>query len=98
MLFLPINKQLHWSLCCVSNPSVVTNSSNDEAEDMEVSFMLFLDPLYYYNRSMICDKVRFWLNREWNRKRNSKIRIFSPLTMKCFCPKGKIICTTLYFV
>jgi Ulp1 family protease len=96
MLILPINKQLHWSLHCVGNPSAVTYCSDVDAEDMEVSYMLFLDPLDHHNRSMVCDKVMFWLNAEWNRKHNNKICIFSPKTMKCFCPKAKIICTTLY--
>jgi hypothetical protein len=92
MLILPINHQLHWSLCCVGNPSAVINSTDDdEAEDMEVSFILFLDPLDYHNKSMICDKVRHWLNLEWNRKYKNKIRIFSAITMKCFSPKGKTI-------
>jgi hypothetical protein len=98
MLILPINHQLHWPLCCVGNPSAVINSTDDdETEDMEVRFMLFLDPLDYHNKSMICDKVSHWLNREWNRKYKDKIRIFSPITMKCFPPKGKSICNTLYF-
>ena len=98
LLILPIHKQLHWSLCCVGNPSAVTNSSDEEDEDLEVSYMLFLDPLDYHDRSKVCQQVREWLNAEWNRKNKTSIRIFTPLTMKCFSPKGKIICITYFHI
>jgi Ulp1 family protease len=96
LLILPIHKQLHWSLCCVGNTSAVTNSSDEEDEDLEVSYTLFLNPLDYHDRSKVCQQVREWLNGEWNRKNKTSIHMLTPLTMKCFSTKGKIICITLF--
>ncbi len=98
LLILPIHKQLHWSLCCVGNPWAVTNSSHEEDEDLEVSYMLFLDQLDYHDRSKVCQQVREWLNAEWNRKHKTSIHMFNHLTMKCFSPKGKIICITYFHI
>ncbi len=95
MLILPINKQLHCSLCCIFNPRAVMSSNDEEHPDMEMCFLLFLDPLDYHSRVQVCQEIREWLNAAWNRKHNTNTRMFTHLTTPWFTPEGKQ-CYKLY--
>jgi Ulp1 family protease len=90
MLFLPIHKDFHWSLCIICNAGNV-NSSDCVEEDtsFEVPFILFLDPLDYHSRKNVCGTVRQWLNAEWSKKHVTPRPIFTPITIEAFSPSGK---------
>ncbi len=51
IIFLPINKDKHWSLCTVFYSGFINNITDDDDVHFEVLFMLFLDPLYYNYRA-----------------------------------------------
>jgi hypothetical protein len=89
MLILPINKNLHWSLCVVFHPSSVTHFTDSDDIDAEVPFILFLDPLDCHSRKEVCQNLCSWLDGEWSKKQTSTSKMFTPLTIESFAPPGK---------
>ena len=80
LLFIPINKSLHWSLCVVVNPANVflgdmmvddKSSWNDlESSGMSASIpgcILFFDSLKAHRKNEVAKHIRNWLNAEWKR-------------------------------
>jgi sentrin-specific protease 7 len=84
-IFVPVNQALHWSLCIVVNPGLITGFNNDDV-DIEVSCLIFLDLLQFHSRKEIAEKLRTWLNAELNRKHNVNDNLFTPITMGSFSP------------
>jgi Ulp1 protease family, C-terminal catalytic domain len=64
-VFIPINENVHWSLCVVVNPGHI----NEDAEDGPMACLLFLDSLKAHSKKKISKQVRKWLNSEWWRIR-----------------------------
>jgi sentrin-specific protease 7 len=86
-IFVPVNQALHWSLCIVVNPGLIT-AFNDDDVDVEVPCLIFLDSLQCHSRKEIAQNLHTWLNVEWIRKQNVNENLFTPITMGCFSPKG----------
>jgi hypothetical protein len=84
---MPVNKDMHWSLCAVFNAALVNNSVDHTTQ--EVPYMLFLAPLDYHSRVDVVRNVRNHLNTEWN---NTTLTVFNNLTMESFSPQGMFIC------
>jgi Ulp1 family protease len=84
---VPVNDALHWSLCVVINPGLVT-AFNDDKVDVEVPCVIFLDSLKSHSRKEVAQNMHMWLNAEWKRKYSVNENLFTPLTMGCFSSKG----------
>eukprot|EP00934_Nitzschia_sp_Nitz4_P002048 Nitzschia sp. Nitz4//scaffold80_size88189//71589//78338//NITZ4_005093-RA/size88189-processed-gene-0.64-mRNA-1//1//CDS//3329558648//2048//frame0 len=68
LIFIPINKDLHWSLCVVVNPGAIGELYNKkENKDSPLSCMIFLDSLRMHNKKKVGANIRCWLNNEWRR-------------------------------
>jgi Ulp1 family protease len=88
MLFIPVNKNLHWFLCVVFHPGSVTQFTDHNGVDVEVPFILFLDPLDSHSRKEICQNLCSWLDGKWSKKQTSTTKMFTPLTIESFAPQG----------
>jgi Ulp1 family protease len=73
LLFIPINKNLHWSLCVVVNPvNVFSGDLIIDEESMGISpsipaCILFFDSLKAHRKNEVAKHIRGWLNSEWKR-------------------------------
>jgi hypothetical protein len=76
-IFVPVNEALHWLLCLVINPGLVTVFNDDEV-DVEVPCMIFLDSLKCHSTKKVAQNMRTWLNAEWNRKYGVNETLFTP--------------------
>ena len=97
-IFIPINESLHWSLCVVVNPGFIDNEfkeGDDQSEDQDFPFILFLDSLKAHRKNKVANKVRKWLNHEAKRLRKfadlfgDETPPFNKNTMEVFDPKGE---------
>lgn len=91
-IFLPVNRNLHWSLCVVVNPALIQLSYDDLVDgDEEYPCILFLDSLKAHKKKIVAKHVRNWLNFEWNRLDKGKecglTDPFTTKTMQLFDPK-----------
>jgi Ulp1 family protease len=70
-IFIPINKSLHWSLCCVVNPGAILNNvkelNKNPGDDEPYPCILFFDSMRAHRKLAIVNNVRDWLNLEWTR-------------------------------
>jgi len=69
-IFIPINKDLHWSLCAVVNPGCIMNSYEsdlDKKGKLDVPCLIFMDSLKMHKKNTIRKKIENWLNSEWKR-------------------------------
>jgi Ulp1 protease family, C-terminal catalytic domain len=77
-IFIPINKNQHWSLCVVVNPGAIVerlnvmrddvkNVNNVSNEDDPYPCLLFFDSLKTHAKARFAKLVRTWLNSEWHR-------------------------------
>jgi sentrin-specific protease 7 len=83
-LFIPINENLHWSLCVVVNPGEITRWKQlDESLDVPMCFMFFLDCLKAHNKETVRTTISKWLNYEWERQSKAKMGT-SPFTKTSF--------------
>merc|ERR1712238_404701 len=73
LIFIPINKTLHWSLCVIVNPGTIqTSVDNDEDNKHQpVSCMLFFDSLKMHCKHNTRRLLLRWLNSEWKRIKKS---------------------------
>jgi hypothetical protein len=102
LIFVPINKHMHWSLCAIVNPGAIVNGLDRPlTKDDPLSCMIFMDSLRMHDKRTVARHVRKWLNSEWQRvnsgilqKDSSSIvgEPFKPDNFKIFSPKGT--CTT----
>ena len=42
LIFIPIQKGIHWTLCVIINPGKIKNNANSN-DDVEITYMLFFD-------------------------------------------------------
>uniref|UniRef100_A0A7S3V8R4 Ubiquitin-like protease family profile domain-containing protein n=1 Tax=Chaetoceros debilis TaxID=122233 RepID=A0A7S3V8R4_9STRA len=73
-IFIPVNKDIHWSLVVIVNPGKLMNmyemDNFDEEEDeakMDVPFILLLDSLRAHNKKNLKRHLYGWLNFEAKR-------------------------------
>lgn len=92
-LFIPINKDLHWSLCAVVNPGCIINSYEldlDKKAELDVPCLIFMDSLRMHRKNVIRQKIENWLNSEWNRINPDKQpKPFTTNKFQLFTPTGK---------
>eukprot|EP00804_Cyclotella_cryptica_P023147 CCRYP_000358-RA/>CCRYP_000358-RA protein AED:0.01 eAED:0.01 QI:1097/1/1/1/0.75/0.66/9/214/1028 len=71
LIFVPVNGDMHWSLCVIVNPGLILKtdegSDTDDNEDDEWPCILFLDSLRMHRKERVAKRMREWLNFEWNR-------------------------------
>eukprot|EP00980_Cylindrotheca_fusiformis_P010725 scaffold2403_cov87-Cylindrotheca_fusiformis.AAC.3 len=69
-IFIPINKDLHWSLCVVVNPGFIKNSRESDLEkqsNLDLPCLIFMDSLNLHKKATVRRKVEAWLNSEYSR-------------------------------
>ncbi|KAG7387162.1 hypothetical protein PHYBOEH_008356 [Phytophthora boehmeriae] len=69
MIFIPINKDLHWSLAVIVNPRIAATHKDGscmQGEDEAFSCIAVLDPLgSYHRKAAIVRNLRAFLRLEW---------------------------------
>eukprot|EP00523_Entomoneis_sp_CCMP467_P006986 CAMPEP_0168734242 /NCGR_PEP_ID=MMETSP0724-20121128/8709_1 /TAXON_ID=265536 /ORGANISM="Amphiprora sp., Strain CCMP467" /LENGTH=1244 /DNA_ID=CAMNT_0008781333 /DNA_START=148 /DNA_END=3882 /DNA_ORIENTATION=+ len=78
LIFIPINKSLHWSLAVVVNPRLVETSG---------CCILFFDSLRAHSMQLVASKIREWLNGEWARGNGDSEQPFTGESTKVYAPK-----------
>lgn len=84
LIFVPVNKMLHWSLAVIVNPGAIEShrdlmgiedgkvgeQSFERPEDLEkpCPVFLFFDSLQCHPKKTVAKKLRDWLNAEWARR------------------------------
>jgi len=95
LIFIPINRDLHWSLCVVVNPGAIVNASGEhKKQDDPQSCMIFLDSLKAHRKAWVQTVVMEWLNAEWSRLEKEKDTThtgdrFTKKTFPIYTPSGK---------
>jgi hypothetical protein len=87
LIFIPVNKALHWSLCVVVNPGAI-GGRVDPYKPMPC--MLFFDSLNMHSASATKKEVMKWLNQEWMRIHKTEDKPFHNDTFYEYCPDGKL--------
>jgi Ulp1 family protease len=100
-ILIPINKDLHWSLCIVVNPGKIPNGDRilpnmnnfEESADLDAPFLLLMDSLRTHNKGRIQSHIHDWLNSEAERlgrfdDLKTEAGIFNKRTMPMFDPPG----------
>ncbi len=68
-LFVPVNLDHHWSLVVVCNPGSICNpSSIVDDDDREISAFVFMDSLKCHPLKQICQILRKYLEKQWERQ------------------------------
>lgn len=91
MIFIPINKTLHWSLCVLLNPgSIIPSLDNGETSDGDrpLPCMLFFDSLNMHRKNKVHKHILGWLNFEWKRTENTDGEPFQKDSFRIFDPNG----------
>ena len=84
LIFVPVNKSLHWSLTVIVNPGAIRSHHEmmdrgmgqagkdpfDERGELEkpCPMLLFFDSLECHSKATVSRRLREWLNAEWNRR------------------------------
>ena len=91
LIFIPINKTLHWSLCVVVNPGAIIPSVDDgnNSNDRLLPCILFFDSLNMHRKNKVHTKVLKWLNSEWKRTNKTNGEPFCKVACKIYDPQGK---------
>jgi sentrin-specific protease 7 len=93
-IFIPINKDLHWSLCVIVNPGHIMHAFEDDEEkksELPLPGLIFLDSLSLHRKPTIRSKLQKWLNAEWTRLHGEPEQPspFNKKTFRLFSPRGK---------
>jgi hypothetical protein len=99
LIFVPINKAMHWSLCVVVNPGALMDAAGrTPTKDDPLSCMIFMDSLRMHNKATVSNHIRKWLNSEYNRmagenvttgRRMEEETYFGSNNFPIFSPRGK---------
>jgi Ulp1 family protease len=92
-IFIPINKDLHWSLCVVVNPGSIKNSLESDLEkkaNQNLPCLIFMDSLSLHKKATVRKKVETWLNSEYCRIHPDEAlsKPFSKNSFELFTPGG----------
>lgn len=96
-IFVPVNKDLHWSLFIIVNPGLLCHLESGEGDSIEMPFMLFIDSgrskKYAHNATEMKKPLYDWLNFQAQRFTNElfrgKEKPFNIRSMKLCDVKGK---------
>jgi hypothetical protein len=92
LIFIPIVKTLHWSLCVIVNPGAVEKSnlifSENDKEDTVLSCMLFFASLKMHNKVISQRLLIKWLNSEWQRVNDTFSTPFTTKNYRIYDPEG----------
>jgi Ulp1 family protease len=96
LIYFPINKNLHWSLCVIVNPGHIEKYIDGKANyDPNAPYpcILFFDSLKIHARNVVKKNVIKWLNSEWVRlKKSSTLESpFDGQTLTAHSPKGTLL-------
>jgi hypothetical protein len=106
-IFIPVNKDTHWSLLVIVNPGKIQNrididtleNIHDENEDVEFPFILFMDSLRLHKKKKLKLLIYKWLNSEAQRLGKFQDFVNKPLFCNVYMPvidpKGKTIFATM---
>jgi len=91
ILYFPINKDKHWSLCIVTNPSKVRSLSiHDVREDnCDNPIILHFDALGFHNSSDVGNNIQKFLNYAWEQRYKNDSFMFDETNYPIICPVGK---------
>ncbi|GKY91404.1 hypothetical protein MPSEU_000112700 [Mayamaea pseudoterrestris] len=94
MIFIPINKALHWSLCVIVNPGRIKDfidlqeaGATLSEESSDLPCILFFDSLKSHNKNLVQRNIHKWLNREWERLKGDRSGPFHEKSMRLFMPE-----------
>jgi hypothetical protein len=100
LIFVPINKDLHWSLCIIVNPgaALLPSNKNKKKEDYPFCCMLFIDSKKMHAPSKVQNNISKWLNSEWQRggREHERTNPFNTKSLPLFSPKGKFSGNSLF--
>eukprot|EP00977_Amphora_coffeiformis_P006932 scaffold1511_cov170-Amphora_coffeaeformis.AAC.3 len=82
LIFVPVNKTMHWSLAVIVNPGEIDDhcdlvercvfpldkTVSAAVDDRPCPVILFFDSLKCHPRKTVAKNLRKWLNAEWKRK------------------------------
>ncbi len=103
LFFIPVNKDIHWSLFVIVNPgnvmSTVMNIHSDDKNQMDINdeesdvpFILFLDSLRAHKPNRLRKHLYEWLKFEAKRLKKFPIPDpFNAYTMPVCFPKGNFL-------
>ena len=81
LIFIVINKDIHWSLVVLVNPGRIFSDQNETN-----SFMFHFDSLSAHNSTHISNTLYQWLNSEANRRNEGELDVFNDLNMPVCIP------------
>jgi len=94
-IFIPVNKDLHWSLFVVVNAGKVETAHRSDGEaNVEHPFILFMDSLQAHKHKVLSTFIIGWLNSEAKRHRKFKLlgdKPFHVLNCPIISPEGKCL-------
>ena len=73
-IFIPINKDLHWSLCVVVNPGAIENACKADRQNLPVPCLIFMDSLNLHRKETVRRNIMRWLNAEWERFKEKEVK------------------------
>lgn len=94
IIFVPVNYNHHWSLCCIVNPGLIANWTASSNETLEAPHIIHLDSgrgkNYAHDSRKLSGVLRNWLNVEWHRLHPTKesLDLFNESSMPLLLPKG----------
>lgn len=97
LIFVPINRDLHWSLCVIVNPGALVSRGREPREEDDLSCMIFMDSLKMHDKDKVGKTIRGWLNNQWQRKHTEgglvidRKEPFSSSSFRLFNPQGKVV-------
>ena len=95
LVYPPVNKSLHWSICVVVNPgsilNLITPDGGNPDESKQQPCLLFFDSLKAHARHKVRKNVVKWLNSEWQRLKMDETEPdpFTKKEFKILAPKSK---------
>lgn len=105
LVFIPIHKDSHWSLCVIVNPGAIVKdgyADHQRRQDEPPSCLIFMDSLQVHNTDYIANNIRKWLNDLWGKGRKQQPTTeqpkdreldltFNSYNFRMFCPEGKYV-------
>jgi Ulp1 family protease len=88
LLFIPINKSLHWSLCVVFNPGAIDGYQPGHDSSSKMPGLLCFDSLQIHCPARTKKHIIEWLNSEWLRLRKTETGPFNDGSLQIFTPSG----------
>ena len=96
-IFIPINEQLHWSLCVVVNCDKISRVKDEPSDKDEIPCLLFFDSLKAHRKKKIASYIRKWIAFEADRLQLSlDSDCLSQETMPIVAPHSKYSVRALF--